>query len=79
MDDGCEADEKTQIPLSTHLDTDGNVTAIDIRLGDLDLKSAANGKAEYWLSIEKKLIDEGWYIGTQSSQVASDGECALSR
>ncbi|RAO70548.1 uncharacterized protein BHQ10_006560 [Talaromyces amestolkiae] len=52
---------------------------IDIRLGDLDLKSAANGKAEYWLNIEKRLIDEGWYMGTQTSQAATEGECALSR
>lgn len=52
---------------------------IDIRLGDLDLKSAANGKAEYWLNIEKRLIDEGWYMGTQASQVGTEGECALSR
>ncbi|KUL85258.1 hypothetical protein ZTR_08974 [Talaromyces verruculosus] len=66
-----------KIPSSTHF---SNVQAgIDIRLGDLDLKSAANGKAEYWLNIEKRLIDEGWYMGTQASQIGTEGECALSR
>jgi inositol-pentakisphosphate 2-kinase len=71
---------RVQIPSSTHLSSETDLQArIDIRLGDLDLKSAANGKAEYWLNIEKRLIDEGWYIGAQSSQAGTNGECVLSR
>lgn len=74
-----EADE-IQIPSSTHINTDSNLRdGIDIRLGDLDLKSAANGKAEYWLNIERRLIDEGWYMGVHASQAGTDGECVLSR
>ncbi|EED14925.1 conserved hypothetical protein [Talaromyces stipitatus ATCC 10500] len=52
---------------------------IDIRVGDLDLKSAANGKAEYWLNIERRLIDERWYMGQRESQSVTEKECALSR
>lgn len=47
-----------QIPL--HRDR-----AIEARLGDLDLKSSAGKKAEYWRSLESSLIDEGWYTGTE--------------
>lgn len=74
-----ETDE-IQIPSSTHINIDSNLhDGIDIRLGDLDLKSAANGKAEYWLNIERRLVDEGWYMGTQASQAGTEEECVLSR
>lgn len=66
----------TQTNTKTNTDTEID---IDIRLGDLDLKSAANGKAEYWLGIEKRLICEGWYMGQQPSQAKTEGECVLSR
>ncbi|KAH8704175.1 inositol-pentakisphosphate 2-kinase-domain-containing protein [Talaromyces proteolyticus] len=52
---------------------------IELRLGDLDLKTAASGKASYWRSIENRLILEGWYMGENPSQVQTSGECALSR
>lgn len=39
--------------------------AIEARLGDLDLKSSAGEKAEYWRSLERSLIDGGWYTGTE--------------
>ncbi|KAE8551975.1 hypothetical protein EYB25_005866 [Talaromyces marneffei] len=69
-----------KIPSSTHLSSGTDLPAgIDIRLGDLDLKSAANGKAEYWLDIERRLINEGWYMGTQPGQAGTEGECVLSR
>ncbi|KAL1967339.1 hypothetical protein VTN77DRAFT_3385 [Rasamsonia byssochlamydoides] len=48
---------------------------VEVRLGDLDLKSAAGGKAQYWLDIENQLIQEGWYTGEKSCQ--SHNECAL--
>lgn len=48
---------------------------VEIRLGDLDLKTGAGGKAQYWLDIEKRLINEGWYSGERRGQEHS--ECAL--
>lgn len=50
---------------------------IESRLGDLDLKTAAGGKAQYWLDIENRLIREGWYRGERRGQEQS--ECALDR
>lgn len=38
---------------------------IEARLGDLDLKTSSGPKAEYWRSVEKQLIDGGWYMGTE--------------
>ncbi|KAE8350290.1 inositol-pentakisphosphate 2-kinase [Aspergillus coremiiformis] len=49
--------------------------SVEIRLGDLDLKTGAGGKAQYWLDLEKQLVSEGWYSGSKSSSHASD--CAL--
>ncbi|OKL58867.1 hypothetical protein UA08_05944 [Talaromyces atroroseus] len=68
-----------KLPTSDVEETDLEMGTIDLRLGDLDLKSAANGKAEYWLDIENRLIDEGWYMGQQASQDRTKGECVLSR
>ncbi|RAH51564.1 inositol-pentakisphosphate 2-kinase [Aspergillus brunneoviolaceus CBS 621.78] len=48
---------------------------IEVRLGDLDLKTGAGGKAKYWLDLELRLNDEGWYMGARSS--VSENECAL--
>ncbi|RAL16125.1 inositol-pentakisphosphate 2-kinase [Aspergillus homomorphus CBS 101889] len=48
---------------------------IEVRLGDLDLKTGAGGKAKYWLDLEHRLIDEGWYTGARNSGSAI--ECAL--
>lgn len=48
---------------------------IEIRLGDLDLKTGAGGKAQYWLDLEHQLISQGWYMGTNSSQLHC--ECVL--
>lgn len=50
-------------------------SATEIRLGDLDLKTGDGGKAEYWLDLETQLIDEDWYLGSNSGQELS--ECAL--
>ncbi|KAJ5584198.1 Inositol-pentakisphosphate 2-kinase [Penicillium hispanicum] len=48
---------------------------VEIRLGDLDLKTGAGGKAQYWRDIELHLLDGGWYCASNSSQDPS--ECAL--
>jgi inositol-pentakisphosphate 2-kinase len=48
-----------------------------MRLGDLDLKVPDGGKAQYWLDIEKRLIQEGWYVGERVGLEGS--ECALAR
>lgn len=52
-----------------------DMAPVEVRLGDLDIKTAAKGKARYWLSIEQRLIDEGWYAGERPTQIHS--ECAL--
>ena len=51
------------------------VGTVEIRLGDLDLKTGAGGKAKYWLDVETQLISEGWYLGSKSCSHVSD--CAL--
>ncbi|KAJ5093328.1 Inositol-pentakisphosphate 2-kinase [Penicillium angulare] len=50
---------------------------VEIRLGDLDLKTGAGGKSNYWRKLEVELIDGGWYSGFNTSQDPS--ECALQR
>ncbi|KAI9879775.1 MAG: Inositol-pentakisphosphate 2-kinase [Pleopsidium flavum] len=52
------ADASHQVPLEKN-------HVIEARLGDLDLKSSAGEKAVYWRNLEKSLIDEGWYTGTE--------------
>ncbi|KAL4785291.1 inositol-pentakisphosphate 2-kinase [Aspergillus varians] len=48
---------------------------VEIRFGDLDLKTASGGKAQYWLDLEHRLISEGWYMGAKSN--TQPYECAL--
>lgn len=48
---------------------------MEIRLGDLDLKTGAGGKAQYWRDLELQLIEGGWYDGFKSTQESR--ECAL--
>ncbi|PYH40762.1 inositol-pentakisphosphate 2-kinase [Aspergillus saccharolyticus JOP 1030-1] len=48
---------------------------VEVRLGDLDLKTGAGGKAKYWVDLEHRLIDEGWYMGAKGS--GSANSCAL--
>ncbi|KAF4246523.1 hypothetical protein CNMCM8980_008506 [Aspergillus fumigatiaffinis] len=50
---------------------------VEIRLGDLDLKTGAGGKAQYWLNLESQLIAGGWYLGNNSG--LSPSECLLQR
>ncbi|CAG8976767.1 hypothetical protein HYALB_00008425 [Hymenoscyphus albidus] len=53
---------------------DGKVEA---RIGDLDLKSS--GKAEYWRTTERDLINEGWYQATEKESDRQPLTCSLSR
>ena len=49
---------------------------IEARIGDLDLKSP--GKADYWKSVERPLIDEGWYLGLEPEEDWQPLTCHLS-
>lgn len=50
---------------------------IEARLGDLDVKSAEKGEA--WKEQERKLVDGGWYTGTEARRSAGEITCALGR
>ncbi|KAJ5414358.1 Inositol-pentakisphosphate 2-kinase [Penicillium cosmopolitanum] len=50
---------------------------VEIRLGDLDLKTGAGGKAQYWRDLERQLIDGGWYCTSSSDSSQKQSECAL--
>lgn len=56
---------------------DGVDGVIEARIGDLDVKSPR--KAEYWKEIERALIDEGWYLGTEKEEDTQPLTCSLSR
>ncbi len=51
---------------------------IEARLGDLDLKTSNGKKAEYWRSLERQLIEGGWYRATEKDNVAHENLCQLS-
>lgn len=51
---------------------------IEARLGDLDLKTSSGKKAEYWRSLEKRLIDEGWYTATEKVKAVHENFCQFS-
>lgn len=53
----------------------GSQGRVEVRLGDLDLKTGAGGKAQYWLDLENQLLSQGWYMGNNSGQGSS--ECLL--
>jgi inositol-pentakisphosphate 2-kinase len=40
----------------------------EVRLADLDLKSSGGGKLERWARMERRLIEEGWYTGTENAE-----------
>lgn len=48
----------------------------DARIGDLDLKSKE--KLEYWRGVERTLIEEGWYEGTEKDEDWQPRVCQLS-
>jgi inositol-pentakisphosphate 2-kinase len=49
----------------------------EARIGDLDLKS--KDKIGYWRAIEKQLIDEGWYQGSETRESRQPLLCRLNR
>ena len=53
----------------------GAVDFEEVRLADLDLKSSAGGKLEKWAQIERRLIDEGWYAGTENADSRGQRFC----
>jgi inositol-pentakisphosphate 2-kinase len=46
----------------------GEVGFQEVRLADLDLKSSGGGKLERWAGMERRLIDEGWYMGIENAE-----------
>ena len=56
----------------------GGATGIEARLGDLDFKQPE--KLSRWKDVERKLIDEGWYLNAEAKAVWSEERiCQLSR
>ncbi|KAH9224189.1 inositol-pentakisphosphate 2-kinase [Leptodontidium sp. 2 PMI_412] len=53
-------------------DVEGEVEA---RIGDLDVKSP--DKLAYWQEIERALVEEGWYAGTEEAR--GENTCSLGR
>jgi len=49
----------------------------EARIGDLDLKS--KDKVQSWRGIERMLIEEGWYEGTENEESRQPVVCRLSR
>jgi inositol-pentakisphosphate 2-kinase len=64
-------DSSVFMALKRHV-SDVQLTIVDVKFGDLDLKSSTGGKIENWAAMEEKLISEGWYSIEGTS-------CALSR
>lgn len=50
--------------------------SIEAKLGDLDSKTPDAGKLNYWRSLERTLIQEGWYTGEEIQKQSND--CLLS-
>ncbi|KAG9243495.1 inositol-pentakisphosphate 2-kinase [Calycina marina] len=50
-------------------------SAIEARLGDLDLKSKE--KRQYWVDTEKALINEGWYMATELETFRQPNNCHI--
>ncbi|OAL36660.1 hypothetical protein AYO20_03992 [Fonsecaea nubica] len=52
---------------------DGGVDVVDVKLADLDLKTAEGGKIHKWATMEQELLDGGWYQSLDGS------DCWMSR
>ena len=48
---------------------------ITAKIGDLDLKLPE--KAEYWKDVERPLLEEGWYLGTEKEADKQPLDCNL--
>lgn len=58
----------------------GEIGFHEVRLADLDLKSSGGGKVQRWAWIEQRLVDEGWYMGTENAESQGQRFCrALQR
>jgi inositol-pentakisphosphate 2-kinase len=56
----------------------GGMAGIEARLGDLDFKQPE--KLGRWKEVERKLIDDGWYVNAEAESVWSEEKiCQLSR
>ncbi|MCJ1431981.1 hypothetical protein MMC27_001337 [Xylographa pallens] len=51
--------------------------AVEAKLGDMDLKSAA--KAGYWRQVEERLVREDWYAAEERDGKAVETVCVLGR
>ena len=47
----------------------------EVRLADLDLKSSEGGKLERWVRTEQRLIEEGWYMGSENAESRGQSLC----
>jgi inositol-pentakisphosphate 2-kinase len=52
-----------------------SATPITARISDLDLKSPT--RVEHWRTIERSLVDGGWYTGTEREENKQPLDCAL--
>jgi inositol-pentakisphosphate 2-kinase len=53
----------------------GEVGFQEVRLADLDLKSSGGGKLERWAKMERRLLEEGWYMGTENAESQGQRFC----
>ena len=60
-------------------DASGGGGSIEARLGDLDLKTPGGDKGEYWRSLERSLVDGGWYAAKEKDTVGKEDVCLLLR
>lgn len=53
----------------------GEVGFQEVRLADLDLKTSGGGKLERWTMTERRLIEEGWYMGAENADSRGQRLC----
>ncbi|KAF8420505.1 inositol-pentakisphosphate 2-kinase-domain-containing protein [Tirmania nivea] len=56
---------KVDLSVPPTRDLDASDESVQVRIGDLDIKSPRNGKAKYWIDVERKLCEGGWYTATE--------------
>jgi len=52
---------------------------VQARIGDLDLKSPENGKAKYWIDVERNLWEGGWYTATEETAPTNGHRLQMTR
>ena len=60
---------------SVFVKSKGKTEFQEIRLADLDLKTSGGGKLESWARIERRLVQEGWYMGTENADSQGQRFC----